>query len=285
MSGDYSNPIKLEEICIQVAYSDKSARSVQDAALSIEEQTKRYAPFFREIEAQSKKQEPMLRRLAEYIRRIPETLQHDREVDLILAKNGWYIDPEIPADEPFELAKQFEAGNSTQANEALSNHYDSRLDEIEKSLCDSFPERARVLHGAFDAHRRKEYGLAIPVFLAQADGICVKNTQTPLYGKRNGKTRLSLRLLLDDTSFLACSLAAITQPMTISENTHGRTVFFDLLNRHAVMHGLSVDYDTRVNSCRAISLLVFVAWILQEKTTKAYLTKTAQNKLGRNKRN
>lgn len=42
-----------------------------------------------------------------------------------------------------------------------------------------------------------------------------------------------------------------------------------LLNRHAVMHGESLDFDTKENSLRALSLLNYVALALDEPDTEA----------------
>jgi hypothetical protein len=36
------------------------------------------------------------------------------------------------------------------------------------------------------------------------------------------------------------------------------------LNRHAVLHGESLDYDTRGNACRAMSYLRFVGWVIKQ---------------------
>jgi hypothetical protein len=299
MANDKPNPIQLAaDICSEVV-SPELAESMRQFTAMIQETQKhmeKYAPIFQGMASEINKHREMLapileqfeqllehsQPVIEFIRRIPEALQYTREADLTLARNGWYIDPEIPADEPFELAKQFEAGNSTQANEALSNRYDSCLDEIEKSLCDSFPERARLLHNAFGAHRRKEFCLSIPVFLAQADGICFNNTKAPLYSKP--KMQKALNHILDD-GFLACLLAPLVDLTPIADDTRKTPVIPDALNRHTIMHGLSVDYDTRVNSCRAISLLVFVAWVLKHPSIKARIAKPTQNKPGRNKRN
>ena len=35
-------------------------------------------------------------------------------------------------------------------------------------------------------------------------------------------------------------------------------------NRHAILHGESTDYATRETSCRAISYLRFVGWVLRK---------------------
>ena len=36
------------------------------------------------------------------------------------------------------------------------------------------------------------------------------------------------------------------------------------LNRHQVLHGESVDYDTEQNSLKAISLLTYLRWIFNK---------------------
>ena len=47
----------------------------------------------------------------------------------------------------------------------------TRLDIIEEALIDSYPHRGHLFQQAFEAHREGKYGLSIPVFLTQADGI------------------------------------------------------------------------------------------------------------------
>lgn len=37
------------------------------------------------------------------------------------------------------------------------------------------------------------------------------------------------------------------------------------VHSHAILHGESFDYDTRLNSCRSVSLLAYVAWILDKR--------------------
>jgi len=190
-----------------------------------------------------------------------------------LARNGWYLDPELPFPTVSELAALFEARKLPEAHGWLVDWYDSRSAGIEGELCADFPTRARLLRKAFEAHRRQEFALAIPVFLAQADGMCKERTGRQLYSRSKGEglAKWVNELGFQDSFLLAeALLSALLTPlgeaMPITAGEAERGTLSDALNRHAVLHGESLDYDTHLNSCRAISLLVCVSWILREAT-------------------
>jgi len=71
-------------------------------------------------------------------------------------------------------------------------------------------------------------------------------------------------VLKDVTPLLKSLLTPLVEPMPISASADERAGLADALNRHAVLHGESVDYSSRLNSCRAISLLVYVSWVLRD---------------------
>lgn len=52
-------------------------------------------------------------------------------------------------------------------------------------------------------------------------------------------------------------------PVSYSQGKRKRNANFSELNRHMVMHGDSVDYGTKKNSLKAISLLYYVAKALE----------------------
>lgn len=197
-----------------------------------------------------------------YIKEWPE---RNWDVLRTLAQHGWYLDPEMVFTAGKEFADFFTNGKVEEANEQLCDYFDAHCDEIEASLTVQFPTRARLLHSAFEAHRRGQFALSIPVFLAQADGICQEITGAQLYSQRDGLPKVaSTPALATVDSFTRVLLTPIVESMPISASQTergalGRPVF----NRHAVLHGESVDYDSRPNGCRAISFLVFVAWVLR----------------------
>lgn len=222
-----------------------------------------FVPLGEQVEAFQRTFKSSLESLSQAFEQLP---QKNRDALIILAENGWYLDPELSFPAMFRLATIFTSGNIENANNALCDHFDSRADEIEANLTSQLPERTRLFSSAFGAHRRAEYALSIPVFLAQADGVCQKITGEQLYSKRKGIPKLAQVLLTPDISlFTASMLTPIIEPAPITAGPKERDQMVNILNRHAVLHGESTDYDNRLNSCRAISLLVYVAWILREK--------------------
>ena len=117
---------------------------------------------------------PAFEQLQESFRRLPPRTQ---EAVLLLGEHGWYLDLEMPIPGLWELKKALSEGNVEEAEEALAEYFTGRLDEIEASIIERFPNRQKMIRAAFNAHRRQEYELSIPVFLAQTDGICCANYQ------------------------------------------------------------------------------------------------------------
>ena len=204
---------------------------------------------------------------SESIARSIESLPPKTQAALMtLANNGWYIDPALSIPAIFRIAEAFTPEDVSEANEAMCEYFDGQIDHIEQRLTELVPERARMLTVALSAHRRGEYVLSIPVFLAQADGICHEITGVQLYSRDGGKPKLAKVVRKQPISpFVRSMLSPIIEPSPISANEKERVGMGDILNRHCVLHGESTDYDNKLNSCRAISLVVYVAWILQSK--------------------
>ena len=95
--------------------------------------------------------------------------------------------------------------------------------------------------------------------LSQADGIC--NGQ--LF--RTKKEKESLKKYLAKTesrSFNNILFQMITNESTIDTGYSKKEINGNSLNRHSVVHGLDVNFGTRINSLKAFSLLSFVTdWV------------------------
>lgn len=204
---------------------------------------------------------PFFVELAHALAQLPE---RTRESLATLAQHGWYLDPEMALPEIADVVLQFEQGQVTDANDELVAYFDQRREIILSTLCVAFPRRANILASAFEAHAAGKYELSIPVLLAQADGICLELTGVQLYSKqRDGKPRVAEAVATFDVDgFTAALLHPLTEVFPITFSSKERVGLPDILNRHAILHGESVAYGTRVNGCKAISLLSFTAWAL-----------------------
>ena len=60
----------------------------------------------------------------------------------------------------------------------------------------------------------------------------------------------------------AALLSPLAETLPIGASEYERPTGFDELNRHMVLHGESLDYGTKINSLKAISLINYVAHVL-----------------------
>jgi hypothetical protein len=204
---------------------------------------------------------PVFEELQRSLRELPPKIQ---EALLLLAEHGWYLDFNMPPPSLWEIKKAISSGEIIQIEEALVDYFESQLEEIEKSITAQFPHRAHIISSAINAHRRGEYCLSIPVLLAQTDGICKEVVDQYLFKKKNKKpeTAIYVEQLAADT-YMAALLSPLTTNNPISQSEGERKEGFNMLNRHMVLHGESLDYGSKVNGLKAISLINYVSQALK----------------------
>jgi hypothetical protein len=185
-----------------------------------------------------------------------------KKVLTILGHNGWYISLKMIPSSTFELAQKIETGNVKDVDKIMCQFYRKHLKAIKNEISKISPARSFILRKAFIAHRRRHYELSIPVFLSQADGICQELSGHQLYKKSKKKpsTAQFVEQLKPD-SYAATLLEPLRVSMPISESTEKR-LDSSLLNRHAVLHGVDVNYANETNSYKAISILMYVSSVL-----------------------
>lgn len=187
-------------------------------------------------------------------------LQIDIEgVSKSLAARGWYFDPELPITALRPVLTCFVEGRETEVDDFLVKHFSSRLDVLQAELLAAYPKRSEVLSHAFSAHRVGHYHLSIPVFLAQADGICAEVFGGKLFQKKRRIPQVAIqieRLQIDD--FSGAFLSVLGLPGGMCANEEFRDKYPDCLNRHEILHGIDVNYGTALNGWKSLSLLGFV---------------------------
>lgn len=182
-----------------------------------------------------------------------------------LAGVGWYIDEAYPARRTRTLARWIQEGEESRADEALCSHYEMRIDALAERIRRRFPHRAAAVRAGLLAHHRGEFYLSTPVLLAQVDGITVELAHKQLY-MRNG-TVLKQKLeggVDEEDRFLLAYLTPLLASFGLTAGPDDRAKLAPKLNRHEILHGERSDYGTREVSARALSLLAYVSWILNE---------------------
>lgn len=189
--------------------------------------------------------------------------EHIQKALLLLGRNGWYLDEGMSFPALWKLEKALSDGKIDEAEIALVEYFENRLAEVEESITTKFPRRAHLIQAAMGAHRREEYALSIPVLLAQADGICKEAAGQYLFMKRNRKpcTAIYVDQIVAD-AFMEALLSPLSETLPIGASEKEREQDSDALNRHTVIHGESLDYGSKINSLKAISLVNYVAYIL-----------------------
>lgn len=198
-------------------------------------------------------------KVAAGIKRINETLPENvRE----LARHGWFISwwhTPLPAINP--VADLFRSGNEEEGNAQLCRHFTEIYGEITKDLLIQYPRRAPILRSAFDAHESGSFALSVPVFLAQADGIAREMLGVYVY-TRQGKVRKAMREAIERINPSGIDepiLRLILEDLPLAASDNSLDFRADSLNRHAILHGIDLNYPTSLNSLKAISWLQYAA--------------------------
>lgn len=212
---------------------------------------------------------PVLAQLGAAMREMPPRLE---AAVAAMARHGWYVDGNHDLHQLDAFRRLIDAGETGKVDELLMSHFEDRLDAIEAALVAELPTRERILRQAFAAHRRGDYELSIPVLLIQADGACVDLTNHHFFQKSRGTqvpevaAHIAARQEPGDALFLGP--ISLELPINASEKARERIAAergwpaWKELNRHQVLHGESVDYGTRLNSLKAISLLNYLVSFL-----------------------
>lgn len=177
-----------------------------------------------------------------------------------IVAQGWY---------PTPISFYTKPKGEFDLNEYMIQELTENWEELSKKIIESYPNRSHILKAAFDLHKQKNYIASIPLFYAQADGICCEHFKSFLFaGNRVGE---SLECLKPDSM-----LEVFLMPYKL-KNHHNAGISCKKSaqiapNRNGILHGhrKHLNYGTEVNSLKAYSLLCFVVMsvgLLKEKQT------------------
>jgi|WetSurMetagenome_2_1015567.scaffolds.fasta_scaffold150801_2 hypothetical protein len=253
----------LEPILAAQANMQKMIESIQIPRYQIPDISYLTKQITSIIDFQGSIQETISSVFGELQRSFRELPPRTQEALLILGAHGWYFDLDLPLPKLWNLKKALSEGDAQEAEQALIEYFEGRINKIEESILKRYPKRDKLIRAAFNAHRKQQYELAIPVMFAQTDGICKDIANQYLFIKKNRKPGTAIYAeQIAVNSFKGALLSPLAQTLPIGMSQHERSGDFNELNRHMVMHGESLDYGTKTNSLKAISLINFVAHVL-----------------------
>lgn len=180
-----------------------------------------------------------------------------------LGHRGWFLDPQMPMSLLWHIADTIEE-SPQETDELLMQWFQERLDEIEEELIKACPRRALLLRSAFKAHRERDYNNSVVAFLKEADGMWHDLFGMNVFIAPARKSIVNSIKQKQPYGLVCTSLVPLLQsslPLWMNESERHtwmkkhQTDSFPGLNRHVVVHGISVDYGTEKNSLKAISFL------------------------------
>jgi len=171
-----------------------------------------------------------------------------------LSKLGWYVTSLMSAAEIAYYSRRSNTKSPRYLDKQLAKYYSTHFEEVIFSLMRENPDRSNIILEASKAHKSRMYYCSTCLFLTQADSIC----KGELYKTAKSKKRLR-DLLHKEKQKVDQILTVIMEESSIDAYFPTNSQYPSSLNRHGVLHGYSLDYGTKVNSLKALSLLAFVS--------------------------
>lgn len=212
------------------------------------------------------------KKLLETIEKEAEELpEYVNKIHSYFAKRGLFISFYSASIHSFKLyAELIDEEEHELIEEKIRSYVENKIPEIESSLKKEFPERHRIIKAVLEAHSDKNYILSIPTLLAQADGMFSDLLEKTFYSNDEKELEDIRRRLLKklaenghphNTSSLGFLLVKQLQEKSIihedfNDFKKNKNDFeSEPLNRNYILHGKTLNYDTKVNSLKTIALV------------------------------
>lgn len=139
------------------------------------------------------------------------------------------------------------------------------FDKMKKTV----PHRVKIIEEIEYLFDKEIYSSVIVMAYTQVDGICNENLGYGFFDTDNKSYKLKISSLQPGdglASKIAYQLKAEKNEITrfVKLEIENRTFKIDSYNRHLVMHGHSLNYGSKINAMRAISLLDFICTLKSE---------------------
>lgn len=210
-------------------------------------------------------------RLEEYTKKTPEYF-------LLIAQHGWFIDLDSELNFASIIAHRIQEEKVDKANELLVEYYKTNFGRIFKTLIRRHYNRKEILESIRKSYEEGNHILLIPTVLTQVDGICFDFTKKKFFikEKKNEKYKFLSEVIVEleksAGNFLELYLSPLQNQTPIMARQQDIDKFPCKLNRHEILHGISTDYGTEINSLKVISLLKYVSDLLTDLDNKTLST-------------
>jgi hypothetical protein len=176
-----------------------------------------------------------------------------------LAKHGWFVNWDTNLNIDSEIHFTVEE-NDVILNDYMIKHLNTDWLEITDRIIEFYPKREEILRTAFDLHLKGIYIASIPLFLAQAYGIYIKELDRHLFGEIEERDKIH-EILRNGELTTRNILDIFLKPLR-GDTEKGKS---KELNINGILSGSNkyLDYGTELNSFKAFSLLAFVVFFIK----------------------
>ena len=185
---------------------------------------------------------------------------------LTIAQHGWFLELDCDINMPSQIVTAINTNNLTEVDNYLSNYYKQNLLRIFMELSERYPNRKEIFSEIQKSHDNQHFLVSIPTTLSQIDGICFDTTKSKFFLKDRSThlPQVTAKIERYSNSLLNLYLSPLKGgiPMTSQEKRLGE--YPSNLNRHEILHGVTTNYGTEINSFKCISLLKYISDILEE---------------------
>jgi hypothetical protein len=193
---------------------------------------------------------------------LPESIRKFSEQS---AKKGWFMINELPIS---DMKEAFDRGQA-ELDKYMIKEIDSNYLEIKQSILESHSKRKDILKCAFDLHESKNWIASIPLFIAQTEGVFHENVDAQLFSqhpKRKDKLRERSKKTTEEYMIYLYSPFETYNPFSAQTAHSSENSKRNGPNRNGILHGSSkhLDYGTKLNSYKCISLLSYVSMVFTQ---------------------
>lgn len=258
MNQNQQAPIPLGELLLQVA------KTFQEVAPQIQASLREAQELFASFLEQNSEFFEQLERFLKELQYLPE---RQREAWVTAAERGWYMNATTPASMRRAVLDSKDALDCY-----MVEHLEKDWAAITESILSAHPERREILECAFQLHTEGRYIAAIPLMLAQADGICAQALGAHLFTDHEKRDAKLTEMGSNTDSFIGILLSVLGLKTQFSAGISKYSAPKKALapNRNGILHGSHrhLDYGTKTNSLKTFSLLAFITFILARATTR-----------------
>jgi hypothetical protein len=191
--------------------------------------------------------------------RIQNATKELNQLNGLLLETGWFYDFYIMSEIVTDLLKN---KNYSQIDTIFSDFFEKETKIIEKKCLDRFPLRKSIILKAFKAYRRKDYETSIILFLTQIDGMFKDISQKSIFSRNKNFKAQAWLIELEQTGkgdLVLAALSALAETKLLSLDFNEARNYPNIIARNMILHGHELNFGTKKNCLKTISLISFIA--------------------------